>query len=146
MKSKQFLMGLNTTPMFLPVGLMLTLVLFALAGCGATPVANSDFVPTPVTFNIKTSYNCGQPPPVNVVLMRDVAFDIITVDDENFFALTVDNYKALGMNVTDWVAASRQMRAQRDFYRDCIKRSQQEIHDENLDSSLVIDIPTSGTE
>jgi hypothetical protein len=60
-----------------------------------------------------------------------------------FFALTVDDYKALGLNVSDWIAASREMRLQRDFYRDCIVRSQKEVHDENLDAGLV---PSTGTE
>lgn len=142
MKLKQFLMELSTTPMFMPVILMLTLVLFALVGCGSTPVADDNFTPTPVTFNIKVAYKCGQPPSVSVVIMRDVTWDIIEMDDEAFFALTVDDYKALGLNTSDWIAASREMRSQRDFYRDCIKRSQEETQDENLDTDLALSIPT----
>ena len=133
------------SPAFLPVMLMLTLVLFALVGCGATPVDDSDFVPTPVTFNIVVPYQCGQPQSVSVVVMRDVVWDIITVNEKDLFTLTVDDYKALGLNTSDWIAASGEMRAQRDFYRDCIVRSQEETHDENLDAGLVSDIPTDGS-
>lgn len=73
--------------------------------------------------------------------MRDVIWDIIEMDDESYFALTVDDYKALGLNTSDWIAASREMKLQRDFYRDCIMRSQQEIQDENMDSGLVVSQP-----
>lgn len=141
MKSKIFLMVLNRTPLFLPVVMLLALMLLALTGCGTTPVADDDFEPTPVTFNIMVPYKCGQPPSVGVVVMRDVIWDIIEMDDESYFALTVDDYKALGLNTSDWIAASREMKLQRNFYRDCIKRSQQEIHDENLDSGLVPNQP-----
>lgn len=145
MKLKQFLTGLKTTPMFLPVILMLTLVLFALVGCGSTPVADDDFTPTPVTFHIKTAYECGQPPAVNIVVMRDVEFDSFEVNGVNYFVLTIDDYKKFGLNISDWIAASAQSKEQRHFYRDCITRSQQEIHDENMDTNLVPSVPASGT-
>lgn len=123
--------------------IFLTVLSLVLVGCGATPVADPDFTPTPVVFNVKVAYQCGQPPSVAVVEMRDVVWKIINMDDEDYFALTVDDYKALGLNVSDWIAASREMRLQRDFYRDCIVRSQKEVHDENLDAGLV---PSTGTE
>lgn len=126
--------------------IFLTVASLSLVACGATPVANPDFVPTPVTFNIQVPYLCGQPPSVGVVIMRDVIWDIIEMDDVDYFALTVDDYKALGLNTSDWIAASREMKLQRDFYRDCIVRSQQEIHDENLDAGLVPNLPTGGSE
>ena len=146
MKLKQFLMVLSTTPMFMPVILMLTLVLFALVGCGSTPVADTDFKPTDVTFHIKVPYKCGQPPSVGVVVMRDINWEVIEVENlvldkggEPFtgqlVTLTVDDYKALGMNTSDWIAASGEMKDQRTFYRDCIKRSQQEINDENMENN-----------
>jgi hypothetical protein len=121
--------------------IFLTVLSLTLVGCGATPVADPDFTPTPVTFTIQVPYRCGQPPSVGVVIMRDVVWDIIEMDDVDYFALTVDDYKALGLNTSDWIAASREMRAQRDFYRDCIVRSQKEIHDENLDAGLVPSVP-----
>ena len=130
-------------PVLFALGFMV--LIFALTGCGATPVANPDFTPTPVTFNIQVPYRCGQPPSVGVVLMRDVVWDIIEMDDVDYFALTVDDHKALGLNTSDWIAASREMKAQRDFYRDCIKRSQQEIHDENLGTDLVPSVSPSGS-
>lgn len=141
MKLKQFLMALSGTPAFLPTLLVLSLMLLVLTGCGATPVASTDFTPTPVTFTIVVPYSCGQPPSVGVVGMRDVTWDIIELDDESYFALTVDGYKALGLNTSDWIAASREMKLQRDFYRDCIMRSRKEIQDENMDSGLVASKP-----
>lgn len=146
MKLKQFLMAVSVTPMFMPVILMLTLVLFALVGCGSTPVADDDFKPTPVTFNIKVPYKCGQPPSVSVVMMRDINWEVIDVEGVIFHegadpftgqlvTLTVDDYKALGANTSDWIAASRESKAQRHFYRDCIVRSQEEarIDNENVE-------------
>ena len=140
MKSKQFLMGLS--PFLPPTLLVLSLLLLVLSGCGGTPVADPDFTPTPVTFNIKVAYKCGQPSPVSMVIMRDVKWDFLTIDDDDFAALTIDDYKALGLNTSDWIVASFEMKEQRNFYRDCIKRSQEEIHDENLDAGLVPNIPT----
>jgi len=142
MKSKQFLTGPSTSPLFLPVILMLTIVLFALAGCGSTPVGGDDFTPTPVTFNIMVPYKCGQPPAVSVVIMRDVEFESFEVDGVEYLALTIPAYRQFGMNISDWIAASAESKAQRHFYRDCITRSQQEIHDENLDAGLVPSVPT----
>ena len=149
--------GPSMSPLFLPVILMLTLVLFALVGCGSTPVADPDFKPTDVTFHIKVPYKCGQPPAVSAVIMRDINWEVIDVKgiifdegDEPFtgqlVTLTVDDYKLMGMNISDWLAASSESKEQRHFYRDCIARSQQEIHDENLDSGLVPSVHTSGTE
>ena len=129
MKLKQFLMALSPTPMFLPLLLVLSLILLALTGCGSTTVADPDFDPTPVTFTISVPYVCGQPPSIGVVLMRDIDWDIITLDDIDLFTLTVDDYKSLGMNTSDWIAASREMKEQRNFYRDCIVRSRQETID-----------------
>lgn len=146
MKSKQFSMGPKTTPLFLPVIFMLTLVLFALVGCGATPVADDDFKPTPVTFHIKVAYECGQPPAVNAVTMRDVVFDAAEIDGVTYFILTVDDYKQFGLNISDWIAASTQSKEQRHFYRDCIARSQQEVDDENLGTNLVPSVPASERE
>ncbi len=127
-------------------------VLSLLVGCAGTPVADSDFTPTPVTFNVQVAYSCGQPPPVSMVIMRDINWEIIEVDGlqfsqgsnmftGNLFTLTVDDYKFLGLNVSDWIAASAEMKEQRDFYRDCIVRSQKEINDGNLDADLATDIP-----
>lgn len=152
MKSKQFLTGRKRSA-FAPSRLdkhaeklyvfclLAILFLVVLSGCGATPVDDSDFTPTPVTFTIVVPYKCGQPPAVSMVIMRDVVWDFITLDDEDLVTTTVDGYKALGLNTSDWIAASFAMKEQRNFYRDCIKRSQKEIHDENLGNGLVPSLP-----
>ncbi len=132
------------TGLWVLVGLLTLLVL---AGCAGTPVAATDFKPTPVTFNIKVAYECGVPPPVSVLSMRDINWEVIEVDGILFHeganpftgelvTLTVDDYKLLGKNTSDWIAASKEMKEQRDFYRDCIARSKQDILEDNLDAPL----------
>lgn len=110
--------------------LFLTVLSLTLVACGATPVANPDFVPTPVTIEVSVPYRCGQPPSVGMVIMRDVIWDFITLDDVDLVTTTIDGYKALGLNTSDWITASFEMKEQRNFYRDCIKRSQEELLDE----------------
>jgi hypothetical protein len=135
-KLNKFLMVLDSfSPAFLPI-MLICLLLLTLLGCKSTPV-NPAFDPTPVQVVVKVPYRCGQPPPVDVVIMRDIDWDIITLEDVDLFTLTVDDYKFLGLNTSDWIAASAQMKEQRTFYRDCIMRSQKEIQDENLDAGLV---------
>ena len=79
--------------------------------------------------------------------MRDINWEVIEVEgiifdegDEPFtgklVTLTVDDYKALGMNTSDWLAASSKMKDQRTFYRDCIIRSQKETKKENENLNL----------
>lgn len=142
MKWKRFLMAVRPTPAFLPTVMILLFALTLIAGCGGHKPKQGNFDPTPVTVEVKVPYICGQPPPVDVVIMRDINWDIITLDDIDLYTLTVDDYKRLGLNTSDWIAASRQMKAQRDFYRDCIARSRQETYDENVDAGLVPSLPT----
>lgn len=137
MKSKPFLMS-KTTPLFLPTVLVLSLLLLVvLSGCAGNDVADDNFKPTPVTFTVVVPYKCGQPPAIDHVLMRDINWDIITLDDLDLYTLTVADYQLLGLNTSDWIAASQQMKVQRNFYRDCIARSIKETQDENLDAGLV---------
>ena len=142
MKLKKFLMAVRPTPAFLPTVVILLLALTLIAGCGGNRPKPGTFDPTPVTVEVKVPYLCGQPPPVDVVIMRDINWDIITLDDIDLYTLTVGDYQNLGLNTSDWIAASRQMKAQRDFYRDCIVRSREEIQDENVDAGLVPSLPT----
>lgn len=120
------------------------LTLLSLAGCGGflKKPATGNLDPTPVQVVVKVPYLCGQPSPIDVVQMRDINWEIIEVVDLLFdengepytgdlFALTVSDYQLLGMNTSDWIAATRQLKAQRDFYRDCIIRSREEIENEN---------------
>lgn len=130
MKLKRFLTGPNTTtPAFLPSVLVLV-TLLALVGCAGNKPAVGEFERTPIEVVVKVPYECGQPPPVNVVQMRDVEWIPVEADGIKYFALSADGYQALGLNTSDWIAASAQMREQRDFYRDCIERSQDELRTE----------------
>lgn len=150
MKLKQFLMDHRPTPAFVPV-VMILLLMLALVGCAGNK-PKPDFEETPVEVVVKVPYECGQPSPVPAVSMRDIRWEIIEVEnivlnegDEPFtgelYTLSVDDYKALGLNTSDWIAASAGMRGQRDFYRLCIERSQKDIHDENLDARMDADLP-----
>ena len=118
MKLKTF----TTSPMFLPVVLILVLLIF-LAGCGAHTPAKGEFEETPVTVTPIVIVECGQPPPITPVKMRDVTWDIIELDDVDLYTITVEDYQALGMNVSDWLKASKEMKLQRDFYKECVDRS-----------------------
>lgn len=142
MKLKTFLIGNKaaTTPAFLPVVLLLVLILFLLTGCGWNkPKTGPEFDPTPVQVIVKVPYKCGQPPPIDVVMMRDINWDIITLDDIDLYTLTVADYQKLGMNTSDWIAASRQMKEQRNFYRDCIARSIEEAAKQNAEEQEKLD-------
>ena len=129
MKLRAFLMKIRPTPAFLPT-VMILLFALALVGCAGNK-PKPDFEETPVEVVVKVPYECGQPPPLPVVSMRDIEWQIVEIDGEDFFTLTVDDYQALGMNTSDWIAASRKLKDQRNFYRDCIERSKAEAEAEN---------------
>ncbi len=117
-----------------------------LVGCGGNPtVPTGELAATTVDVTVRADIDCGTVPSVDPVKMRSISWDWMTVDQITWVALSVDDYKALGNNTSDWLAASKQMRAQRDYYRDCLARTQ-EIGNENLDVSLVPDISPSGSE
>ena len=146
MKLKRFLMGNKaaTTPAFLPVVFLLVLMLFFLVGCGGRNTKpDNTFDSTPVQVVVKVPYVCGQPPPVDVVIMRDINWDIITLDDVDLYTLTVADYQNLGLNTSDWIAASRQMKEQRNFYRDCIVRSMKDAAEHNANTP---ENPNDGTQ
>ncbi len=128
MKWKAFLTG--SEPGTIPnwpevVGIVfLLLVLVFVAGCTSKPIPAPDFTPSPIDVIVTVPYFCGVPPAVDPVNMRSINWDIMTVDDVDLYTLTVSDYSLLGLNVSDWLTASWQMKLQRDFYRDCITRSQ----------------------
>ncbi len=119
----------STSPRFLPIVLMLVL-LIALVGCAGNKPREAEFTPTPVEIVIKVPYECGQPPPLNIVTMRDVEWVAVEENGIKYFALTPDSYQALGLNTSDWLAATKQLKARSDFYEDCIERSQNELDSE----------------
>lgn len=109
----------------------------ALSACSSVQgIPNPDLTPTPVLVTVTVPYACGVTPASDPVKMRSIHWDLRTIDDEALYTLTVADYQLLGLNVSDWLAASKQMKAQRDHYRDCITRSQKETQDENMDSNL----------
>lgn len=125
MKLKTFLMDHRPTPAFLPL-VMILLLMLALVGCAGNKPVEGEFDDTPVEIVVKVPYECGQPPPVSTVSMRTIEWVLVEIDGEDFFTLTVDDYKLLGLNTSDWIAASGEMKEQRNFYRECIERSQED--------------------
>jgi len=118
MKLSQFLT--DHSPAFWPV-IALLLILFLLFGCGTIP--DPDLKETPIEVTVFVPIDCGVPSAIDPVKMRDVVWDIKKIDGEYFYTLTVSDYQLLGLNVSDWIAASAQMKGQRNHYRDCIERS-----------------------
>jgi len=103
----------------------------ALSACSSVRgIPNPDITPTPVEVRVMVPYGCGVAPAVDPVKMRSIHWDIMTINHQALYTLTVSDYQLLGMNVSDWLAASKQMKAQRNHYRDCIERSQTEIEEE----------------
>ena len=119
----------------------------ALSACGGNrTVPNPNLTPTTVEVVVMVPYDCGVPPAIDPVKMRDVVFEPVEAEGIKYFGLTAEQYQFLGMNTSDWLAASKQMKAQRNHYRDCITRSQQGGQNEDLDFSLDNNFSTDRTE
>lgn len=102
-----------------------------LSACGGNrTVANPDLMPTPIEVRVVVPYDCGVPPAIDPVTMRDIEWDIQNVNGVALYTLSVNDYQMLGLNTSDWIAASKQLKAQRNHYRNCIARSK-ESTDEN---------------
>ncbi len=109
----------------------------ALSACGGNrTLPNPNLTPTTVEVVVTVPYDCGVAPASDPVVMRDVEWDIQNVDGVALYTLSVNYYRMLGLNTSDWIAASKQLKAQRNHYRDCITRSQQEVSNENVDFGL----------
>ena len=134
----------TSDPIFPPhtpsLGLKVILILSlcaALSACGGNrTIPNPNLTSTSVEVVVTVPYECGVAPASDPVRMRTINWDLMTVDGTALYTLTVDGYKLLGLNTSDWIAASAQIKAQRNHYRDCITRSQQEVSNEDVDSSL----------
>lgn len=118
MKLSQFLT--DRSPAFWPV-IATLLILFLLMGCSSIP--DPDLKETPIEVQVYVPINCGVAPAVDSVEMRDIFWKIQIIDGKAFYTLTVSDYQLLGLNVSDWLAASGQLKGQRNHYRDCIDRS-----------------------
>ena len=120
MKWNQFLT--DHSPAFWPVIALLFLIFLLVMGCSSS-IPAPDLKETPIEVAVFVPIDCGVPSAIDPVKMRDIVWDIKKIDGEYFYTLTVSDYQLLGKNVSDWVAASSQLKGQRNHYRDCIERS-----------------------
>lgn len=104
---------------------LLALLTIALAGCGSNPTT-PDLRP-PVVQTKYVTVDCGVPPGVDKVQMRPVAIRVVQLSDgSTVFVLTADSYENLGKNVSDILAAFKQLAVREEFWEQCIKKAQEE--------------------
>lgn len=123
----------RTTPLFLPTVLALILALLFLTGCGSTP-PNPNLGPTTVEVTKYVPYQCGQPPGVTHVSFADVEFKLVEIDGEVVWTLTAQEYADLGKNTSDTIQAVKEMKAERDFWRKCVRDSLAIINERNAEA------------
>jgi len=95
-----------------------------LSGCGTTGVVNLA-EPEHNTLDVEgfIAYECGTAPAIDKALMLPVVWGDGISDGKTVFILLAKFYENLGINTANWIKGTSQLRAQRDFYRDCIDRS-----------------------
>lgn len=106
--------------------LYLTVVSLALTGCATTSIPTPDLAPTTVNVPVVLPYDCGAPP--SSTKFRSLAVEFVispTSAGVLMWGLTERNYRNLGINVAAIKKGAKQIKAQRDFYRNCIEASQE---------------------
>lgn len=97
-----------------------------LSACGTTGVVKiAEPEHNTITVEKMVAYECGEAPAIDKVLMLPVIFGDIMTEIGRAFTLAARQYENLGINTANWIKGTAQLRAQRDFYKDCIDRSQQ---------------------
>lgn len=100
------------------------LVTMVFVAC-TTPPPRPELEERPVVVEyVQVAYDCGTPPGVTQIKITDVEWKLYQIGGETVFSLTTENYTLLAEGVANVLLASRQLRAQRDFYVACIERSQ----------------------
>lgn len=105
------------------VALVLAIIVFAVAALTGCRKDQKDPPPNETIVEVSVPYECGEPPGVDPVAMRPVAWRVLTVEGVKLFTLTGAMYEALMSNLTDVAASAKQKNAVTQFYADCIERA-----------------------
>ena len=98
-----------------------------IAGCSSTPPV-PNVAPVIVEVARYIAYECGVPPAIVPLTTLEVEWDVAPdINGDDRFMLTPQQYENLGKNVSEILAKSKQLKAQRDFYSDCILASQEAL-------------------
>lgn len=93
-----------------------------LAACNTTPKTKE----VPVEVEKVVAYQCGTPPANDPFKALPVKWSVQQLSSgSKVFALTAQYFENLMTNLVNSKASGKQVRAQRDFYAECVKRSQE---------------------
>lgn len=101
--------------------LMLVFLLVACTDKNQKPAAPVEAV----VVDKSVPYICGEPPAVDPFKAKAVKFGTIDNAGQRLFTLTPPAYEALMTNMSKVATSTAQVVKQRDFYKDCIERSQE---------------------
>lgn len=63
---------------------------------------------------------CLEAPPIDVLYLKTVEPQVQVINGDAWFTLTPQHYSNLGMNMQDILGLSKQLKIQRDYYKECI--------------------------
>lgn len=99
---------------------LILVTIISLTGCASTEEVPS-LEPTVVEVVRYVTIHCGQPPALVPLTMLDIDWKVLPDSEGNQrFTLSPEDYERLGRNVTEILLRSSQLKAQRDFYTDCL--------------------------
>lgn len=104
--------------------LMMLMLTVLLVGCGDKN-QKPDKPVEAVVVDKSVPYICGEPPAVDPFKAKPVKFGTIDNAGQRLFTLTGSAYEALITNMSKAATSTSQVVKQRDFYKDCIERSQE---------------------
>ena len=97
-----------------------------LSACGTTGVVKiAEPEHNTLTVEMVAPYECGEAPASDKAAMLPVVWGKSVFGGKAVFTLLAKFYENLGINTANWIKGTAQLRAQRDFYKGCIDRSQQ---------------------
>ena len=107
--------------------LQLIALALVLAACGSQPV-QPDVTPITVEITKYVSYECGDPPAVDLARFLDFQWAVIEHEDVYVFSLTPNDYEMLGKNMSTVKLGLSQIIGQRNYYKGCIEDSQEALN------------------
>lgn len=107
----------------------LLLISSLLAGCASHQPAPP--LPKPVTITEYVVPDCGNPPTRSPVEFRSVTWRVIQTPESDWFALSPAEYADLGFNTSETIKGARELRAENQYFRNCLKRERQAAEAKN---------------